>query len=148
MDVILLKDHSGKKKGEVIKVNDGFAYNYLFPNKVAVIANDANLKKLKAEKEKEKELKEKDLAESKELKSKINNLKITMAVQSGESKIFGSVTNKEIAGELQKLGYNIDKKDIIAEGTLKTLGEYTIAIKLHSEVTAKIILNIISDKKK
>jgi len=146
MKVVLLKDLKGKgKKGDVITVNDGYAQNFLIPNGYAIVGSSMALNEAKQAKDANayhlEQSRLKALALSNELKGK----KITIAVKSGANgKIFGSVTNKEIADNLEKIGYNIDKKKIEVE-QIKTLGEYPVKIKLFTNITAEITVEIVGE---
>jgi large subunit ribosomal protein L9 len=140
MEVILLKNDSVLgKKGEVVKVSDGYARNYLIPKNIALKNTEGNARTFQ-ELEKRGELranKEKRTAE--ELAKKIEKLSCTATVQAGEDdKLFGSVTAIDIAKLLEDQGVEIDKRKIMLEEPLKALGIYSIPIKLHPEVEAKI----------
>ncbi len=146
MKVVLLKDLKGKgKKGDVVTVNDGYAQNFLIPNGYAIVGSSMALNEAKQAKDASayhlEQSRQKALALAGELKGK----KLTIAVKSGANgKIFGSVTNKEIADNLEKIGYTIDKKKIEVE-QIKTLGEYPVKIKLFTNITAEITVNIVAE---
>ena len=112
MKVILIKDLKGKgKKGDIINVSDGYATNYLFPNSVAEPANATNLNVVNNAKSAERFKQDTIKQEAQELAKKAQNTTVNIKVKVGENgKIFGSVNNKEISSELEKLGLNIDKK--------------------------------------
>ena len=147
MEIILLKDvKSVGKKGDRVKVSDGYARNYLIPKglgaepKAAVLndakLHDANQKKIAAE----------ELAAAKELAEKIAKSPVTLAVKSGVSgKVFGSVTSKEVARAFtETYGMELDKKKIVLAEPIKELGTYELPVKLHREVTASLKLSVVA----
>ena len=142
--VILKENIKGVgKKDEIIEVKDGYANNFLFAQNKAVPATDENLKKLKNKAEKNVKDHEKEVKKAEEIKGKINNKEITLAVKAGENgKVFGSIGSKEIVDEVKKVfGLTIDKKKIDGENSrMKELGLHDVEVKLHSEV--KAILNV------
>ena len=138
--VILKENIKGVgKKDEIIEVKDGYANNFLFAQNKAVPATDENLKKLKNKAEKNVKDHEKEVKKAEEIKGKINNKEITLAVKAGENgKVFGSIGSKEIVDEVKKVfGLTIDKKKIDGENSrMKELGLHDVEVKLHSEVKA------------
>ena len=143
MQVILLKDVKGSgKKGDVVKVSDGYATNYLLPNKMAVKADNANLNENKQAKASEQHKKEVEKGNAILLKNQLENKEITLKVRCGENgKTFGAVTNKEISEELLNLGLEVDKRKIIMDA-IKQVGTYKITAKLHSEVSCTFIVKV------
>lgn len=145
MKVIFLKDVKGKgKKGEVKEVADGYANNYLFKRGLAVEATPANLKKLKAQKQKQAELARQQLAEAKQLKEQLEAITLEFTAKAGQSgRLFGSITSKQIADELQKKhNIKIDRRKIEMADAIRSLGYTKVAVKLHSEVTATINVHV------
>ncbi len=146
MKVVLIKDLKGKgKSGDIIEVNDGYARNFLIPNNIAIIGNASNLNEAKQAKAshdyQESVAKEKARKIANELKGKT----ITIAIKSGQNgKIFGSVTNKEIASQLEKQGYDIDKKKIEVQN-IKTLGKYSAKIKLFAAISVEITIDVVAE---
>lgn len=143
MKVIFLKDVKGKgKKGEVKNVADGYAHNFLLKQGLAVEANQANISSLNAQKKKEEKLAAEELAEAKKLKTVIDELTVELLAKSGEGgRLFGSITSKQIAEELQKKhGIKVDKRKIEMEDAIRSLGVTKVPVKLHHEVTA--VLNV------
>ncbi len=140
MEVILTKD-SGKmgKAGQVVKVKDGFARNFLIPNGLALPLTAQNLKKLEQEKQTMALQLEKTRKEHEELKTKLEALSLTMPVLTKEEdKIFGSISGQEIVNALSEEGLTIDKNCIILDEPIKALGIYEVPVKLGAEVTAKL----------
>ena len=143
MQVILLKDVKGTgKKGDICKVSDGYATNYLLPNKMAVKADNANLNENKQAKASEQHKKEVEKGNAILLKNQLEGKEITLKVRCGENgKTFGAVTNKEISDELKKLGLEVDKRKIDMP-QIKQTGVYNVTAKLHSEVVAKFVVKV------
>lgn len=143
MKVILLKDVKGSgKKGDIIDVADGYAANFLLPNKLAKPANATNINIAKQQKASEDHKQQLLIEEAKKLKSTLDNLKISLNIKCGESgKTFGSVTSKEVADKLNELGHDIDRKKIEFDA-VKSVGIYNAKIKLHNGITSKIIVEI------
>ena len=145
MKVILKADIKGVgKKDEIINANDGYARNFLFPKGLAVEANNENLTKLKAKKDGESFHKAQDLEFAKQQAEKIEKLNLSLKVKAGENgKIFGGVTAKEIAEALKsQYGIEVDKKKISLDETIKTLGRFSVQIKLFEGVIAKLAVTI------
>ena len=141
MEVILLEDvKSLGKKGELVKVNDGYARNFILPKNLGVEATPKNLNELKIQKKKEEKEAEEILNEAKEYAKKIEAKPVKLTMKIGEGgRTFGAVSSKEIAtGAKQQLGLDIDKKKMKLEESIKTLGTYDIPVKLHKEVTATL----------
>ncbi len=147
MKVILLDDVKGTgKRGEIVEVSDGFARNFLFSKKLATQASAQNvnaaLKKIEADKHK-KAVEKRDALEA---AGKLNGILVKVYAKSGEGgKLFGSITSKEIAEAIEKQHHiKIDKKTITLSETLKALGSYEIDIKLYSEASAKITVEVLA----
>ena len=140
MEVILCQD-VGKlgKIGEVVKVKPGFARNYLIPRKFAYLATPANLKRIELEKAKKLKLERKIQEEAMQLDEKLGKVSCTVAAEVNDlDKLYGSVSESDIAQALEQEGYTIDKKNIIIEKSIEALGIYDVGIKLHREVVAKV----------
>src|SRR5262252_7782534 len=131
------------RAGQVVKVADGYARNYLLPRKLAYLATPGNLKVMEFEKQSliRKEAKQKD--ESEQLKAMLDKVEITVRRKVGEQDaLYGSVTNSDIAEELEKKGFNIEKRKIHMEDHIKTLGEFSIPVRLFKDVTAHVKLKV------
>lgn len=141
MEVILLEDVKNVgKKGEVVKVNDGYGRNVLIKKKQALEANSKNLNDLKLKKANDDKIAAENLEAAKELGKKIeaSEIKVTIKVGAG-GKSFGSVSSKEIAEEVKaQLGFDIDKKKVQLKDAIKTVGNHEVRIKLHSQVTTTL----------
>jgi len=143
MKVILLQDVKGTgKKGEIINASDGHARNYLLPRKMAVEANKTNMAQLEQQQKAVERKRQQELLKAQELAKELSEKKIVIGVKVGENgKLFGSVTNKEIAiAFLEQEGIEIDKKKIILDEPIKSAGEKAVEIKLHSQVTATVTI--------
>ncbi|WP_099351389.1 50S ribosomal protein L9 [Fredinandcohnia onubensis] len=145
MKVIFLKDVKGKgKKGEVKNVSDGYAHNFLFKQNLAIEATPANMKSLEAKKNKESKEAAEELAQSKQLKEKIEALTVELQAKAGDGgRLFGSVTSKQIADELaKKHGIKIDKRKFDLPDGIRALGYTNVSVKLHQEVTATVKVHV------
>lgn len=145
MEVILLEDVKNVgKKGEVVKVNDGFARNVLLKKKQGIEATGKNLNDLKLKKANDDKIAAENLEAARELGKKIEESSITVAIKVGEGgKSFGSVSSKEIAEEVKaQLGYDIDKKKIQLKDAIKMVGEHDVKIKLHPQVSTTLRVNV------
>jgi ribosomal protein L9 len=148
MKVILIKDVRGKgKKGDLIEVASGYG-NYLLTSKQAIEASSANIKALEEERTKVEQLMEQEFNEATKLKDDIENHPIKLYVKIGETgKLFGAVSSKQIADEYKKV-YNIDidKRKIVLDANIHSLGAYKVPVKLHKDVTALIDLQVLEEK--
>lgn len=145
MKVIFIKDVKGQgKKDEIKEVKDGYAMNYLIKNKYAVPYTETSNKRLNDEIKERKIQEEKDIEEANKIKEKLKKEKISFKVKTGkEDRVFGSISSKQIKDELDKLGYKIDKKKIILDTPISSLGHHFVKIELHKKVVAEleIVLN-------
>ncbi len=147
MKVILLDDVRGSgKSGDVVNVSDGYARNMLIPRGLAVEATPQNIKQL----EKKKEAIAKKFAEDKaaalEMKKKLEEITVEVKTKAGKSgKVFGSVTSADIAEALQALGFDIDKKKIQLNSPIKAIGTTDVNVKLFTEVSGKVKVNVVSE---
>jgi len=148
MKVILVKDVRGKgKKGDVIEVASGFG-NFLLSSKQAIEASNANLKSIEEDRTKQENEAQADLELAKKLKADVENSPIKLYVKIGETgKLFGAINSKQIAEEM-KLQYNIeiDKRKIVLEDNIHSLGVFKVQLKLHKDVQATINLQVLEEK--
>lgn len=145
MEVILLEDvKSLGKKGEIVKVNEGYARNFILPKKLGLEANNKNLNDLKLQKARQAKEEAAILAEAKELAVKVEEKPVEVLMKVGENgKTFGTISTKEIAEAAKKqLGLDIDKKKMKLDEAIKTLGTHIVQVKLHKEVTAKLTVHV------
>ena len=130
-------------KGDIVNVNDGYANNFLFKNKLAVPANSGNLNINAQEKAAEAKRIKEETEAAKELAKKLQDVTVRLSVLVGENgKTFGSVGQKEIAEELAKLGHNVDRKKIELSSPIKSAGEYVVEIRLYKGVTGKVKVSV------
>jgi large subunit ribosomal protein L9 len=145
MKVIFLKDVKGKgKKGEVKNVADGYAHNFLIKQGLAKEANNANISTLDALKKKEEKEAAEELAEAQKLKEVLDQITVELTAKAGEGgRLFGSITTKQIAEELQKKnGIKIDKRKMELADAIRTLGHTKVPVKLHHEVVATLTVSV------
>lgn len=145
MEVILLEDvKSLGKKGERVKVNDGYARNFLLPKKLGIEANAQNLNDLKLKKANDEKLAKEALEAAQAFAEKIKESQITVKIKAGEGgRAFGSVSSKEIAVEAKKqLDFDIDKKKIQLKEPIRVFGTTMVPIKLHPKVTAELAVKV------
>ena len=145
MKVILLQDVKGKgKKGQLIEASDGYARNFLLPKKLAIeaTADALNTKKMNDKATAERIAREK--AEALDLSHKLRELTVVVTAKGGgNGKLFGSVTNQEIADALKaKAGVTLDKRKIVIADPIKNVGTYTVTCKLGYEITAPLTVKI------
>jgi len=147
MKVILKQDiPSLGKAGDLIKVNDGYARNLLIPKGLVIEANEKNIKTLQHEKNNILQKTQKEHKTAQDLASALSNVTLTMLRKVGDQdKIFGSVTTKDIESALKEKGYDIDRKMIIHDEQIKSLGEFKIKIKLLSGVDTELKLIVIGE---
>jgi large subunit ribosomal protein L9 len=140
MKVILRQNYEPLGQvGDVIEVKAGFANNFLLPRKIAYIALEGNLRALEDEKKAVVKKAQHELHSAENLATELEKVSITIPVQVGEEdKIFGTVTSQMIADSLKEKGYEIDKRKIEIDETIKTLGIYSVSIKLHPTVNSKV----------
>ncbi|MDZ5471668.1 50S ribosomal protein L9 [Bacillus sp. 31A1R] len=145
MKVIFLKDVKGKgKKGEVKNVADGYAQNFLIKQGLAIEANQASISSLNAQKKKEEKVAAEELEVAKQLKETVEKITVELSAKAGEGgRLFGSITSKQIAEELQKKhSIKIDKRKIELDDAIRTLGYTKVPVKLHTEVTATLNVHV------
>ena len=145
MKVILLQDvKSLGKKGQIVNVSDGYARNYVLPKKVGVEATDKNKNELKLQKQHADKIAAEKLQEAKDLAAKLDKMTIEVRMRAGEGdRVFGSVSSKEIAEAAKKqLNIELDKKKIQVDEPIKGFGTYEVPIRLHTEVTGKLHVNV------
>jgi len=148
MEIILLKDlDKVGDKYEVVTVKNGYGRNYLIPQKVGVIANATNLKKLDDLKAKEDAEIAARLSEFQELADQLKDKTLKIGAKSGTSgKIFGSITSAQIANALaEQLNIEVERRKVALPDDIKTLGTYTAVLNLHPEVDSKIDFEVVAE---
>ncbi|MBM2813386.1 MAG: Ribosomal protein [Ignavibacteria bacterium] len=148
MKVILRRDIDNLgRMGDIVIVKDGYARNYLIPRNFVYLATAGAMNALEIEKKRlaKRQLKEKENAEA--LATKLAELQVTIAMKVGEEgKLYGSVTPQMIGAELALKGYEIDRRNIIIDDPIKSLGVFDVRVKLHTDVYAKIKTWVISEE--
>ena len=147
MQVILLEDISSLgNAGDLVKVSDGFGRNFLIPQKKAILATEKNIKSLEHQKRLVQHRMAKTKKDVQRLAQEIENLSCTFAKPVGESgKLFGSVTTMEIETYLKENGIEVDRKKIHLEEPIKSVGMYTVPVKLHPDVVANLKVWVVQE---
>ena len=147
MEVILKEDVANLgHRGDVVKVADGYGRNFLLPRKLAMQATEANKNVIEQMKAAAARRSATEKAQAQELVAKLETVSLSFTRKSGENgQLFGSVTSADIASDLAAKGFDIDRRKIQLTEPLKSLGEYTVAIRLHREVTAHIKVQVAAD---
>ena len=142
MEVILAKDvEKLGKTGDIIKVKDGFARNFLLPQGVACLATPANLKKVEQEKVNRASREERIKKEAEELAKKLSGISCTVAVEVNDlERLYGSISENDIIKAIETEGFTVDKKSILLEKPIEELGIYEVGVRLHPQVIAKVRL--------
>ena len=150
MKIILVKDVKDIGPADTVKdVSDGYARNYLVPKNLAVAANEGTLKTLEARMKAKSEDLEKQKSALKETASKIDGAQISIQVDVGENgKLFGSVTHQDIAQKIyESLGIEVDKKKVILDQPIKTIGSFEVPVKFAPDISALIKVNVAASSK-
>ena len=145
MKVILLEDvKSLGKKGDIVDVSDGYARNFLLARKKGVEANNKNMNDLKLKKANDEKVAAQNLQDAKETAENLSDKIVVLKLKAGEGgKTFGSVSNKEIAeAAKEQFGLDIDKKKIVINEPIKSLGTYEVTVKLHQKVTGTLKVKV------
>ena len=144
MKVILLADVKGQgKKDDIIDVSVGYATNYLIKNKLAVQYTEGSKKVLDAQIKVRQDNEDALVASLNEVRAQLENKTIKFQVKTGaQDKVFGKVSTKQISDELSKMGYKVDKKNIILDSDIDTLGNHIVKLKLHKKVEFNININL------
>lgn len=145
---VILRDHVEHvgRRGEIVRVADGYARNYLLPRKLALEATDANRKRVERERKivEARESEERSAAEA--IASRLTALELSIARKVGENdQMYGSVTNADIADLLKAKGFDVDRRKILLPDALKALGESLVPVKLHRDVTAQVRVTIVKE---
>jgi large subunit ribosomal protein L9 len=139
--VLFLKEVSGTARaGDVKEVSPGYARNFLFPQKLAVVADDRVVDQIRQREEAARRRAEKALTEAREIERRLQRITVTMYAKAGEGgRLFGSVTNADIAQQLKReSGIDLDKRKIEVEPAIKSLGPHEVSVQLHPEVSATL----------
>ena len=144
MKVILLSDVKGLgKANDVVDVNDGYARNFLLKKKLAKESTASNLNEVKLKKGAQAEHERRALEAAKNLASDLGGKSFTLKVKAGEGgKLYGAVTSADVSEELKKNGYSIEKKQVVINTAIKSIGTTGVRIKLHPQVSCEININV------
>ncbi|HOX15539.1 MAG TPA: 50S ribosomal protein L9 [Smithellaceae bacterium] len=135
------------KAGDLVKVHDGYARNLLIPKGLAVEADDKNLKAFEFEKKNILQKAQKEKAGAQDLAARLSQVTLTLSRKVGDQhKIFGSVTPKDIENALKEKGFDIDRKMIVHDEHIKSLGEFKVKIKLAAGIDTELKLNVIGEE--
>lgn len=147
MKVILLKDVKGQgKKGEVKEVSEGYANHFLFKQNLAAPATDGSMKMLDQQKKAEDRKKAQEKADAQEVGRKLGELTVQLKAKSGaDGRLFGAVSNKQVAEAVDKLGIKLDKRKIVMDEPIRALGVTEVVVKLHPEVSAKLKVHVVEE---
>jgi large subunit ribosomal protein L9 len=147
---VILREHVDNlgRRGELVKVADGYARNFLLPRKLALLPTDGNRKQIERERAKfdAKEAEEKKVAEA--MAARLADAEVSIARKVGETEaLYGSVTTTDIAAAMAAKGFEIDRRKLQLTEPIKKIGEYQIPVKLHREVTAQIKVKVVAEGK-
>ena len=147
---VILRDHVDNlgRRGEVVKVADGYARNYLLPRKLALVATPGNLKQVERERVKldAKEAEEKSAADA--IRTRMSGVEVVISRKVGETEaLYGSVTSADIAEVLGQQGFEVDKRKIGLREPIKKLGAHTVPLKLHREVVVDLVVKVVAEGK-
>ncbi|MBR5667890.1 MAG: 50S ribosomal protein L9 [Lachnospiraceae bacterium] len=145
MDVILLQDVKALgKKGEIVKVSDGYARNFILPKKLGLEANAKNLNDLKLQKAAQAKFEKEQLEAAQALGAQISGSTVVLRIKTGENgRVFGSVSVKEIAEAMkEQLNLDVDKKKISLANPIRNEGTFSAAVKLHPQVTSELTVKV------
>ncbi len=146
---VILRTHVENlgRRGEIVKVATGYARNYLLPRKLALLVNESNKRQIEREREvaEARELEEKTQAEAFAARLSAVEVKIARRVGGENDTLYGSVTSADIAHALEKLGFEVDRRKIQLADPLKQIGEFTVPIKVHREVTADVKVKVVKE---
>ena len=145
---IILRDHVEHlgARGQIVKVADGYARNYLLPRKLALLATEGNKKRVERERKIVEAREAEERAASEAIATRLSALELTFTRRVGETEqLYGSVTSQDIADALKAKGFEVDKRKILLPDALKALGEVTVPVKLHRDVTAQLKVTVATE---
>lgn len=146
MTIILSEDVPNLGRvGDVVSVREGYGRNFLFPRGLAIPASTTNLKSLEHTKALLATKRAKALKSAGETAKKLNDTSVTIARKAGDDKLFGSVTTRDIADALAAQGFKVDRRGLHLEAAIKSLGVYTVEVKLLADVSAKVKVYVVAE---
>jgi large subunit ribosomal protein L9 len=146
---VILREHVDNlgRRGDVVKVAEGYARNFLLPRKLALAVTDNNKRQIEREKKLAEVKDAEEKAQAEAIAERLAQLDIEIARRVGEHQtLYGSVTSADISHALQAKGFEIDKRKIQLHDPLKALGETTVPVKIHRDVTAQVKVKVVADK--
>jgi len=148
MEVILREDIERLgNRGQVVKVADGYARNFLLPKRLAVAATDANRKIVEQERQAHLRREAKQKTEAEDLSKLLNGVVVSIAQKAGENdQLFGSVTSKDVADALARKNFTIERRKVLLEEPIKQLGEFKVPVRLHKDVTAEVTVQVVKEE--
>jgi large subunit ribosomal protein L9 len=147
---VILRDHVENvgRRGEVVKVANGYGRNYLLPRKLALLATPGNLKQIERERVKLDAVEAEERGAAEAIAAKMGASEVVIYRRVGETEaLYGSVTSSDIAEALEKQGFEIDRRKIGLREPIKRLGEYTVPLKLHRDVVVPIAVKVVAEGK-
>jgi large subunit ribosomal protein L9 len=147
MEVILREDIERLgNRGQVVKVANGYARNFLLPKRLAVAATDANRKIVEQERQAHLRREAKQKGEAEDLSKLMSGVVVTIAQKAGENdQLFGSVTSKDVADALAAKNFTIDRRKVLLDEPIKQLGEFKVPVRLHKDVTAEVTVQVVKE---
>ena len=148
MEVILREDVERLgSRGQVVKVADGYARNFLLPKRLAVTASESNKKIVEQERQAHLRREAKQKGEAEDLAKLLGGVTVTIAQKAGENdQLFGSVTSKDVADALAQQNYTIDRRKVQLDEPIKQLGEFKVPVRLHRDVTAEVTVMVVKEE--
>ena len=140
MKVLFLQETDGARAGDVKEVSPGYARNFLFPKKLAIVADERVVEQIRQKEDATRRRAEKALTESRDIEQRLRRITVTLYSKAGEGgRLFGSVTNADVAQQLKReAGIDVDKRKIEVEPAIKSLGPHEVTVHLHPDVTATL----------
>ena len=148
MEVILREDIERLgNRGQVVKVADGYARNFLLPKRLAVAATDANRKIVEQERQAHLRREAKQKSEAEDLSKLLTGVTVIIAQKAGENgQLFGSVTSKDVGDALAQKNFTIDRRKVLMDDPIKQLGEFKVPVRLHRDVTAEVTVQVVKEE--
>lgn len=144
MKVLLLQDVKGQgKKGEIINVSDGYANNFLLKKGLGVVATADKINSIAIHDKAVEKQKAAERQKAHDDAARLKGQTVTIVASTGsQGKMYGSITNKEIAEELTKMGYPVDKKQVVLKDPIRVKGNYTVTVKLYAEISTTVNVTV------
>jgi large subunit ribosomal protein L9 len=148
---VILREHVDNlgRRGDVVKVAEGYARNYLLPRKLALAVTEANRRQIERERASAEARDAEEKAAAEAVAQHVAQVEIEIARRVGENEtMYGSVTSADVAQALQAKGFEVEKRKIVLSEPIKTLGEHTVPVKIHREVTAQVKIKVVPESQK